>query len=268
MKFVIDIHKDYYLKFSAGEVHAQLKFDPKELDVVVLQVHDYTMDGFMAACQVAQVCRSLGVKDVRLLYPYLPFGRQDRFTAPLHPFSLKIFCDMINTQGFNSVTIADPHSDVSQALINNCLIVTQDQLVSKIIPDDILKNDDMILVSPDAGAYKKISKLGNDIAIGIKKRDPNTGSILKTDVFYDKQFNNRPCLIVDDICDGGRTFVELAKALKLKGAGDLYLYVTHGIFSKGFEELGTYFKHIYTTDSFPNKESELLTIAEVDYEAY
>jgi len=55
---------------------------------------------------------------------------------------------------------------------------------------------------------------------------------------------------VDDICDGGGTFIGLAKALKQKNAGNLYLAVSHGIFSKGFNELNKHFTKIFTTDSF------------------
>ena len=57
-------------------------------------------------------------------------------------------------------------------------------------------------------------------------------------------------LIVDDICDGGRTFIGLAEELKKKNAGDLYLFVTHGIFSQGFSELKKHFKKIFSTNSF------------------
>ena len=62
------------------------------------------------------------------------------------------------------------------------------------------------------------------------------------------------CLIIDDICDGGGTFIGLAKELKQKNAGDLYLAVSHGIFSKGLEALNTYFTKLYTTDSFKTLE--------------
>lgn len=55
-------------------------------------------------------------------------------------------------------------------------------------------------------------------------------------------------LIVDDICDGGGTFVGLAKELRAAGATRVYLYVTHGIFSKRLPLEGI--DHVYTTDSF------------------
>jgi ribose-phosphate pyrophosphokinase len=58
-------------------------------------------------------------------------------------------------------------------------------------------------------------------------------------------------VIVDDICDGGRTFTEIAKAIRTQVPNArIYLVVTHGIFSAGFEELEKYFERIYTTNSY------------------
>ena len=93
-----------------------------------------------------------------------------------------------------------------------------------------------MLVSPDLGAYKKVDKLAQqigyrgEIATGTKVRDLATGEIVRSDV-NTSDLNGKPCLVVDDICDGGRTFIELAAALKAKGAGDLYFIASHGIFS-------------------------------------
>jgi ribose-phosphate pyrophosphokinase len=57
-------------------------------------------------------------------------------------------------------------------------------------------------------------------------------------------------VIVDDICDGGRTFIELAKVIIAQNQeAKIYLVVTHGIFSAGFSELTNYFDGIYTTNS-------------------
>jgi len=61
---------------------------------------------------------------------------------------------------------------------------------------------------------------------------------------------------VDDICDGGGTFLGLATALKEKNAGKLSLIVSHGIFSKGFEELNKSFDTVFTTNSFRDIEEE------------
>ena len=56
--------------------------------------------------------------------------------------------------------------------------------------------------------------------------------------------------MVDDIFDGGRTFVELAKLILPMEPERLELYVTHGIFSKGYDEITQYYDRIYTTNSF------------------
>jgi len=75
-------------------------------------------------------------------------------------------------------------------------------------------------------------------------------------------------IIIDDICDGGATFINIAKHFR-ENYGDLkgkiYLIVTHGIFSKGTTELGQYFDGIYTTNSYKNcNQLELMKVKQLN----
>lgn len=251
---------DKYFLFSGGEVHIRLE-DTLGMDGSSYRMvcRDYTMNGFMSMCLHNEVIKRHGLK-ANLIYPYFPYARQDRVMQGKEPFSLKVFCGLLNSQGFESVTIYDPHSDVAPALINNCRVITQWDIARNVIPDEYF--DEHLFVSPDAGAHKKLAKLISDdcqIAIGIKKRDME-GNIAHTDVFSSAAIAGRDCVIVDDICDGGRTFIELAKALRAKGAKSVTLYVTHGIFSNGFDELKQHIDRIHTTNTFPNEPTEFLHV--------
>ena len=115
--------------------------------------------------------------------------------------------------------------------------------------------DKFILISPDAGALKKIYKAADsigykgDIITCSKSRDEN-GNLSKIKIPYSPENNHKDVIIIDDICDGGATFINIAKELKDNGwSGKIYLIITHGIFSKGLKELAKYFNGIYTTDS-------------------
>ncbi len=249
---------DKHFVFSGGEVHVKVGKDAS----AKLVCTDYTMNGFMSVCQHNEVLRRRGLS-VSLVYPYLPYARQDRIMQEDEPFSLKIFCDILNTQKFDNVTIYDPHSDVAPALIYNCQVIPQWDIAARAMPSEYYSK--RLFVSPDAGAYKKLSKLITDdqrIAIGVKNRD-GQGKITHTNVFSPLSIEGQDCVIVDDICDGGRTFIELAKTLKDKGAKSVTLYVTHGIFSQGLEALKPYIDRIYTTNSFPNVQTDYLFVKEI-----
>lgn len=256
---ILTIDSKSHFNFSAGEVHCKLKSFEQPLDSseeVQLICKDYTMDGFMTLCQYNQMLVNQGYS-VQLLYPYLPYSRQDRYIVEDEPFSLKTFCDMLNAQNFKSVKTFDCHSDVAPALINRCINIPQFLLFNRIVPEDIRSS--CLYVSPDAGAYKKVSKAQNDdtkIIIGTKIRDEK-GNIVNTEVYKSRPLINEDCIVIDDICDGGRTFVELGRSLKKEGARKLYLYITHGIFSRGLAtimNLKDYYDHIYTTDSFGERD--------------
>jgi ribose-phosphate pyrophosphokinase len=195
-----------------------------------------------------QVLRDAGATKVCLNIPYFLSARSDRKFQPNQSFDLKLTADILNTAGFDRVTILDPHSDVLPALINNCKPITAFDGFISWIPNPTAFWEGKTLVSPDAGAYKKVGKLAEQLNIplipGMKIR--------LQDGFPETQFfgdvKDKDIVIVDDICDGGRTFVELGAKIKALGSKSITLIVTHGIFSKGLtlENIDK----IYTTNSY------------------
>lgn len=210
--------------------------------------------------------RREGVTDIHLVLPYVPYARQDRVMTSGEPFSMGVFAEMINNLCLTSITIFDPHSDVASALLKNCVIINNHEFIRNVITGVRENGDDMralYLIVPDAGANKKMKDLASfltskqyniKIIYCDKTRDIKTGKISGFTVYTDALDSTIPCIIVDDICDGGGTFIGLGSILKQKGAKDLYLAVSHGIFSNGMQKLNKMFKQIYTTDSFINRD--------------
>lgn len=171
--------------------------------------------------------------------------------------SVKVYADSINAQHYNQVTIFDPHSEVTPALLDRVHVIQNYEFVKQCLA--IIK-EEVILISPDGGALKKIYKVseflgGVEVVECSKKRDVKTGALSGFRV-YEEDLKGKHCVIVDDICDGGGTFLGLAKALKDKNAGKLSLVISHGIFSKGYEELTKSFDTIFTTNSFRDVDEE------------
>lgn len=197
--------------------------------------------------------------DIELFVPYFLGARSDRkFTAGGINYLKTVICPIINSQNFSKVTVLDPHSDVLEACLNNFHKLDNHELVADAIGDITHSaEDEIILVSPDAGAYKKIFDIAkrfqiDNIITATKVRDIQTGKIVHIDVplASPRYYKGTKFVIVDDICDGGRTFVELARSIREKIAdAEIYLVVTHGIFSAGFEMLSNDIRRIYTTNS-------------------
>ena len=155
----------------------------------------------------------------------------------------------------NEVVIFDPHSEVTPALLNNCKVIDNFSFIEQVIQQI---DEEVILISPDGGALKKIYKVseylgGVEVVECSKSRDVKTGKLSGFKVYSD-DLRGKSCLIVDDICDGGGTFIGLSEELKNKNAGKQYLAVSHGIFSKGTEVLTEQFDKVFTTDSVKDFE--------------
>jgi ribose-phosphate pyrophosphokinase len=206
-----------------------------------------------------QALKNLGVTDIELYVPYFMGGRSDRlFQNGGVNYLKQVIGPIINSQGYSKVYVMDPHSDVLEAVINNFAKYTNFRLVKFALEQIDNKDgaqDRVCLVSPDAGAFKKIFDVAKEFGIqniitANKVRDLKTGNIIRTEIPTLDQHRDLKYVILDDICDGGRTFVELAKVIKdSRPTAKIYLVVTHGIFSKGLGELSEYFDGIFTTDT-------------------
>ena len=193
-----------------------------------------------------------------LSMPYVPYGRFDAVPTTANPFSLKVFANMINSCNFDDVYIADPPNTVASALINNVTVLETKDILNRIKNDASTDWDDVVLVSPDAAktekTYQIAQKCGFKEVIHTDKiRNIELGKITKIEIYGDVE--GKKCLIVDDVCDSGYRAFKLAGALREKGAKNIILYVTHGIFSEKLRILENLVDSVYTTDSINQSQT-------------
>lgn len=255
------------LQFNGGEMHIKLnnEDDYSNIEKVVITNRFRGGDDIMKVLIAKEALQRKGVKHFDLVMPYVSYARQDRQCCDGESFTLKVFTDIINSAKFENVFVLDAHSDVAPALLNNCTNLQIDKYVEWTCLEIGSHDDaDITLISPDAGANKKSNKLFENVGMfsGLikcdKRRNVKNGKIEGVEIFAGN-LKDKCCLIVDDICDGGRTFIEIAKELRKRGVGNIYLFVTHGIFSKRFDELSKYFEAIYCTNSFKDIDNSLVS---------
>ncbi len=223
--------------------------------------------------------RAIGAS-VSLILPYLPYGRADRRFTDGDCSGLRVFLGLIAAMEFDNVVTLDAHSADSIA-DTGILDVSPMPFIIRAIYlfwcDSGCPNGGINVLFPDAGAAKRyaigesvgyvaVARGGQmmDLSVNIpthalnckKMRDATTGELLRFAVPTAEELAGRPTLIIDDICDGGGTFIGISKEIGPVGGIKLGLYVTHGIFSKGLPLLWVYFNQIYTTDSFAPRTSE------------
>jgi len=236
------------------------KFNPSKIVQIKSRLNNW-LDLELIICAVASL-RNLYVEEIHLYTPYIIGARSDRkFEEGGNNYLKDVICPIINSLKFKTVTCIDPHSHSLECCIKNFKKESNLQLIRFVLTPPLYypnTKDNFILISPDAGASHKIYKLAEqigykgDIITCSKERDTegkltkivvpikDTGPLCKKDY-----------IIIDDICDGGATFINIAQELKkLYNCNHIYLIVTHGIFSKGFEELFKYFDGVYCTNSY------------------
>lgn len=245
--------------FSGGETHINLNqsVTPGQYKNVLVRAHINSAETLMETIHVLDALRWRGISP-DLFLPYFPYSRADRLVGNGggDSFGLALFADMLYGLCDEIITL-DMHSTKGMEVVCNRV----DAVFVNIIPYEIFINtlvkkhnmQSYCLVSPDEGAEQKVALYAEKLKVPhfkIKKvRDQEKkGKIVK----YEAINEFVPCdhaIILDDICDGGATFLMAASCIPRPTK--LHLGVTHGIFSKGLSVLWYGgFESVITTDSF------------------
>lgn len=253
-------------KFPGGELHFKLNMqgfskkmeEAKSNEITIVAKLNTSDDIILLFLVIDTIKKDFESNYLSVLIPYMAYQQADRDFGMGESFSLRTITKLLNSFGVNKFVVFDAHSDVTPALLNKCKVVDNSAFIefsiSKWAEFTKKEEKDLVILSPDAGAWKKIGKLAEkiefkgNIAAANKYRNISSGEIASTEISVN-DFEGKDVLIIDDICMGGGTFIALAKLLKEKNAGKLYLAISHGIFSNGFRTILDQFDKIFITDS-------------------
>jgi ribose-phosphate pyrophosphokinase len=243
--------------FPAGEQYIKINND-SSLESVRVNARCESSNDLMTIILAIDALKLEGFKRIELFLPYFPYARQDRMCNKGESFSLRTICNIFNAMGLTRIITYDVHSTVTGILLERHVDYGNWEEVRKFTEDFVLAGRHSIaLIVPDAGAFRKAESLFNTypsvfdkMVICRKKRDASG-------VYIDPIQDNiagMKAVVVDDICDGGATFVALGERLTEAKVHSSHLFVSHGIFSAGLGELFDHYNTIATTNSFSTTE--------------
>lgn len=218
------------------------EFDEYADEPVILWLFENEAELFHVLQLNALVEAQLGEPCI-LRAPYLPYGRQDKEIDNNLSFALNVFKDVLYNAGICRIETFDAHSKTE---------MVYDDPVAPTVADfhkSILKHD--VICFPDKGAAQRYGSYGLPVVYCEKVRNQLTGEITGLKLEDNgNDLHNKSILIIDDICDGGMTFIKVANLLKAYTFRNIDLAVSHGLFSKGRQVLhDAGINNIYTTNS-------------------
>lgn len=189
--------------------------------------------------QLGRLLREYGGFNTYLKIPTMPFARQDKQVSNNTTFALKPFINLLeNSEYFDLIETIDIHNSSSINMASSSIV---NKIPHERIQEVLKDSDAHVICFPDKGAslrgYKYDREYYGEPIILDKKRNQETGYIegLKFASKIPLNLTGFKVLLVDDIGDGMRTFIEACKLLKSCGAKEVYVYTTHGIYSKGLD---------------------------------
>jgi ribose-phosphate pyrophosphokinase len=243
------------LTFPGGEPHVVVNLQDAEKGALYVDARICDADGWLTLLALLDAVRAQRPRKLGLFCPYFPGARQDRRDGR-HAFTAKVYAETLRPYELDSVVVLDPHSTVLAALFGPEFLAIDP---AHPFVDAIPLRGYRGVIQPDAGAARRAEDFARMLDVPVyqatKHRDPDTGKLTR---FACEPVPHGHYLVVDDVCDGGGTFVGLGEVLtSFSRHVTLDLVVSHGIFSKGTGDLLKYYQQIFTTDSFPMQTSGL-----------
>lgn len=235
------------IEFPDGELHLELdELNRKEgvnIDCRICNGNDLFL-----LMQLSDILKRQCVEVGEICIGYLMGMRCDRLFDLNRPFTLGIVADVINSFNARRVCVYEPHSVRTMNEIKNCTYVS----ITEKLVDELCAN--FLLVAPDNGAYERYDR--EFAVICSKKRNAATGELLGFDADAQDEVEGKDLLVVDDLCDGGGTFVGLAPKLRELKPKSLSLLVTHAVQKKGIENVAAVYDKVYITDTYKDWTKE------------
>lgn len=232
------------ITFPDGEVHLELsELNRKEPVNVRCRITNAT-DLFIFM-QLADILKRQCIEVKTLEILYLMGMRCDRLFDINRPFTLGIVANVINSMGAERVVVFEPHSERAISMINNAVA---GDVSSELAADLFDRDDKLLFVAPDKGALKRYNHAF--AVICSKVRDEATGKLLGFKSEEVIPVKDRDLLMIDDLCDGGGTFVGLAPEVRKFEPKSLSLLVTHAVQWDGIVRVSEVYDHVYITNTY------------------
>jgi ribose-phosphate pyrophosphokinase len=230
----IDLSDVILEKFADGEIYVEIKDQVRGADVFVIQSTSHPVnDRLMELLILADALKRSSAKRVTAVIPYFGYARQDRKTTPRTAISAKLVANLLTSAGIHRLLTLDLHAGQIQGFFD----IPVDNIFANVLFVNHIKKkfkdlNNYLIVSPDIGGViraRSVAKwLNIDLAV-VDKRRPIAGVAEVVNIIGDVKGKN--CILIDDIADSCNTITKSAEALKERGAKDIYVYVSHGVFS-------------------------------------
>ena len=220
-------------RFADGEIYVEINENIRGNSIFIIQsISSPANDNLMELLLSIDALKRSSAKNITAVIPYFGYARQDRKVVPRTSISAKLVSNLITKSGADRVVTVDLHAGQIQGFFD---IPVDNLFATPIFARHIkkkIKSKKIICVAPDVGGTERARALGKLLNVGlaiVDKRRPKPGQSQVMNVIGDVK--DKTCVIVDDIIDSGGTIVNAAKALKARGAKDVYVYITHGVLS-------------------------------------
>jgi ribose-phosphate pyrophosphokinase len=212
--------------------------------------------------QTVDALNNLGITPT-VTIPNLLDAQADRRFAKNQSSGLKLICKFLNSMKADFKVFHPHNGELVEGLMDSVKIIDNFGFIGRILSEHFNNGkgihgefqNNLVLFSSDAGGFKPLMKLADklqwkgEVYGASKSRKYEDGKSKLVQVVDREDFRGKDVLIIDDLMIGGSTFVGLAKMLKERNCGRLYLALSHITIESPNAEIWKLFDRVFTTNS-------------------
>jgi ribose-phosphate pyrophosphokinase len=248
--------------FANGEISFRLNESIRGNDVFILQAHSESdaggsiNDSILEQAIMIDAAKRSSAASITAICPFLGYARQDRKAGGREPITGRLVVDLFAAAGADRIMSVDLHAGQIQGFFNGPFdhLIARPTLVKQFQAE--LKDEDFVIVSPDAGRGKSAERFSSDLNCGMaiihKHRSTSEHNTVEARYLMG-EVENKTCIVIDDMIDTAGTLCAAADLLMEKGAKQVYGVATHGVLSHPAMERidDSAFKKLFITDTVP-----------------
>ncbi|MCA9369274.1 MAG: ribose-phosphate pyrophosphokinase [Pseudomonadales bacterium] len=221
--------------FSNGEKRVWIKDQLAGENVVFVQSFSHPTDeNIMEFLLITDALERLGVRHVNAVIPWMGYSLQDKVFRTGEPIAAKVVADLVSNSYVKRVALLDLHNSSVPGFFS---IPTQNLSANELFADYVKTNfgtESLVVASPDFGGLKRARKFADTLGVNLvnidKHRNLATGEV-SVNSMQGGSVEGKKVVVFDDSILSGNTVVEVSRLLKEKGASEVHILVTHGVFT-------------------------------------
>jgi len=221
-------------KFTNDNIIVHYEQSLREGDVFIVQTFSKPVsDSIMELMLMIDAAKSASAGRVTAVIPYYSYARSDKKDSPRISIAARLVADLLQEAGADRILTMTLHSPQVHGYFKVPVDhLSADRVLSAHFKRCVPNAHEGVVLAPDAGSIKRASQIARRLDSGLAMIDKErlSDTVVRPRALIG-EVDGKTVFIVDDEISTAGSLVETVNIARSMGARDVYVAVTHGVYS-------------------------------------